>query len=329
MQFDQIGNDVLTGETGNLVRIFWDRQLVSNGPTSRGPYGYYQVRSNGVDPQQGLITEGNVHSNNIGLFVQDAWTINNKLTVNLGLRTENEHVPNFADASYGLPATAISFSFGDKLAPRAGFAYDLKGDGKWKVYGSWGIFYDIIKLELPRGSFGGDKWLEYYYTLDTPDWPNLDTATCPPACPGTLIPRTDRLPSSLARSRHPGPEPQAVQAAGSRVRRRSRAEPGALGGRPLRPQAARPRRRGHRRPRRAAERDLRDRQPERRALVTAFVLANGTKIAMPKPKRDYDAVELSLNKRMANHWSGRVSATCGAGCTATTPASRSRTRTAA
>ena len=27
---------------------------------------------------------------------------------------------------------------------------------------------------------------------------------------------------------------------------------------------------------------------------------------MPKPKRTYDSVELSLNKRMANHWSGRV-----------------------
>ena len=50
------------------------------------------------------------------------------------------------------------------------------------------MFYDIFKLELPRGSFGGDKWLEYYYTLDTYDWPTLvDGANCPPACPGTLI----------------------------------------------------------------------------------------------------------------------------------------------
>jgi hypothetical protein len=42
-----------------------------------------------------------------------------------------------------------------------------RGDGKWKIFGSWGIFYDFFKLELPRGSFGGDKWIEYYYTLDT------------------------------------------------------------------------------------------------------------------------------------------------------------------
>ena len=50
------------------------------------------------------------------------------------------------------------------------------------------MFYDIFKLELPRGSFGGDRWLEYYYTLDTYDWTTLaDGANCPPACAGTLI----------------------------------------------------------------------------------------------------------------------------------------------
>ena len=96
----------------------------------------------------------------------------------------------------------INFSFGDKIAPRAGFAWDVKGDGKWKVYGSWGIFYDIMKLELPRGSWGGDKWLEYYYTLDTPDWTSLDDPGCPPACPGRLIrARSTSAPLDRARAR--------------------------------------------------------------------------------------------------------------------------------
>lgn len=307
VQFDRIGNDVLTGETGNLVRIFWDRALVSSDPSSRGTFGYYQVRSNGVSPQQGLITQGNIHSNNIGLFLQDAWTINNKLTINLGLRTENENVPNFADASYGLPATAIKFSFKDKLAPRAGFAWDVQGDGKTKVYGSWGIFYDITKLELPRGSFGGDKWLEYYYTLNTPDWPNLDTASCPPACPGTLIrgPIDFRHPSlgedTLDANLKPyksqemvfGADRELTQALSVGVRYvhkqldRIVEDAGAL--------------------------DAQQNEiyvignPSEGPLQTAFTLTNGTKIPLPKPKRDYDAVELSLNKRMSNRWSGRAS----------------------
>ena len=80
------------------------------------------------------------------------------MTVNLGLRTENESVPDLHDrrrpSRFG-----VEFTFDDKLAPRVGFAYDVKGDGKNKIYGTWGIFYDILKLELPRGSFGGDKWI--------------------------------------------------------------------------------------------------------------------------------------------------------------------------
>jgi len=47
--------------------------------------------------------------------------------------------------------------------------------------------------------------------------------------------------------------------------------------------------------------------PSEGPLATAYVLANGTKVPMPKPQRDYNAVELSLNKRMADRWSGRFS----------------------
>ena len=104
---------------------------------------------------------------NIGLFVQDSWTIGRRLTLNLGLRTENEKVPTFVPDDPSVPEYAIEWGFGKKLAPRVGFAWDVQGDGKTKVYGSWGVFYDIFKLQLPLGSFGGDKWLEYYYTLDS------------------------------------------------------------------------------------------------------------------------------------------------------------------
>ena len=82
------------------------------------------------------------------------------------MRTERERVPTYTTGA-DIPEFGLEFGFKDKLAPRVGFAYDIKGDGKWKAFGSWGVFYDIFKLELPRGSFGGDKWLDYHYTLDT------------------------------------------------------------------------------------------------------------------------------------------------------------------
>ena len=303
VKFDQIGNDVLTGETGNLVRLYWDRALSGE----RGTYGYYQVRSNGVSPQLGFITQGDIKSNNVGLFLQDAWTINNKLTINIGVRTENENIPNFADASYGLPETAIKFSFQDKLAPRAGFAWDVSGDGKTKVYGSWGIFYDITKLELPRGSFGGDKWLEYYYTLDTPNWPTLDTASCPPACPGRLIrgPIDFRHPSLGEDTLDPDLKPYKSQELVFGADREL-TQVLSVGVRYVHKQLDRV----------VEDTGALDAQqneiyvignPSEGPLQTAYILSNGTNVAMPKPQRDYDAVELSLNKRMSNRWSGRAS----------------------
>ncbi|MDP2390846.1 MAG: TonB-dependent receptor plug domain-containing protein, partial [Acidobacteriota bacterium] len=66
VQADQVGNNVLSGESANLVRIRWNTALGG----LRGPYGYYQVRSNGVNPKQGFITEGDVTTTNIGLFIQ-------------------------------------------------------------------------------------------------------------------------------------------------------------------------------------------------------------------------------------------------------------------
>ena len=47
--------------------------------------------------------------------------------------------------------------------------------------------------------------------------------------------------------------------------------------------------------------------PSEGPLATAYVFANGSTVPMPKPKRTYDSVEFALNKRMANHWQGRVS----------------------
>ena len=43
-----------------------------------------------------------------------------------------------------------------------------------KVYGSWGVFYDLMKLDGAAACmFGGDNWVNYYYTLDTFNWPSI------------------------------------------------------------------------------------------------------------------------------------------------------------
>ena len=180
VQYDKLGNDVFIGWRKPQINLFWGQtyQKLDGSGSVTGAFGYYHIADFG--------TIGDVSVDNIGLFVQDSWTLNKRLTLNVGVRTEKEKVPSYNE----LPG--YDFSFGQKLAPRLGFAYDLRGDGRWKAYGSWGLFYDMTKLELPRGAFGGDKWVQYHYTLDTPDWTSIQCAAGPSGCPGTFIEQFDR-----------------------------------------------------------------------------------------------------------------------------------------
>ena len=112
-------------------------------------------------------TGGNVTSFNHGLFAQDAWTIGHGLTLNAGLRFDREYLPASSEAS--LASNPINFGWGDKIAPRIGAAWDVFKDGRMKVFGSYGKFFDIMKLNVAISSFGGQYWNNCEYTLDTSD----------------------------------------------------------------------------------------------------------------------------------------------------------------
>jgi hypothetical protein len=107
-------------------------------------------------------TIGEASSKNQALFAQDSWQIMNRLTLNLGVRIEKETVPNFGDTAN---TQAIEFNWMDKISPRIGIAFDLTGDGKTKLFASYGWFYDRFKYELPRGSFGGDFFRRDYFEI--------------------------------------------------------------------------------------------------------------------------------------------------------------------
>ena len=109
---------------------------------------------------QTFSTRGDVASKNDAIYIQDKWQPTNRLTLNLGVRAESEDVPSFAP---GLPG--MKFGWGSKIAPRIGGAYALTGDNKTKVSGFFGIYYDRFKLNLPRGSFGGDEFHDLYFEL--------------------------------------------------------------------------------------------------------------------------------------------------------------------
>jgi len=160
------GQNYDQGNIFPIVRLGWDRNFIAYGKDyGRGKYGYYGVRNNEATGPVGFVYKA--YSDRWAIYLQDSWTIANRLTVNLGLRTESEYIPSYSDNPLFVDAIPVKWGFADKLAPRFGFIWDVKGDSTLKVFGSVGMFYDVQKLRMAAGSFGGDKWKSAYYNLDT------------------------------------------------------------------------------------------------------------------------------------------------------------------
>lgn len=98
------------------------------------------------------------------LYAQDKWQIG-RLTLNLGIRAENENLPAYNLDTGNSIAIPISIPWSRKITPRLGGSYDLLGNGKSRLFASYGWFTDRMKFELPIGSFGGAQYTVAYYPL--------------------------------------------------------------------------------------------------------------------------------------------------------------------
>jgi hypothetical protein len=199
-QFARLDEDLDNAAAHDYVRLYWGRGWQApTGEIVKGTYGYYEVRGQG--PEDAYGTFAKAHSNRMAIFLQDSWTIAKKLTLNLGVRAEREEIPSYwtkeqlIEQGFSPDFKPIIFDFAEKLSPRVGFAYDVFGDSSLKIFGSWGIYYDVMKLDIAEESFGGMKWASYYHTLDDYDFTKIgDTAGL--GYPGTTWGRLDwRLPS--------------------------------------------------------------------------------------------------------------------------------------
>jgi len=126
-------------------------------------------------------------------FVRDSWQPVPNLTFNVGLRYEEQRL-RYARA---LQHTVDPFT-GERLgknamvldgmwAPRAGVVWDWTGEGRAKAFGHWGRFYEAIPMDINNRSFGGETLYQQRFDLadqcgsaDPRDWPGGA-----PPCQGT------------------------------------------------------------------------------------------------------------------------------------------------
>ena len=180
VQFVRQGDDEYAVAQHPIVYFAWDRSVpgsysnlydAAGKKILRGAYGWYGVRSNAATGYYG--NDFNPHNVRWALYLQDSWTIANRLTLNFGIRTENEYIPSYSHDPRYKDLKPFNFSFADKLAPRLGFVYDIFGNSSLKIFGSFGYFFDTMKLSMAAGSFGGNQWYSAYYTLDTYEWDKI------------------------------------------------------------------------------------------------------------------------------------------------------------
>ncbi|MBX3161099.1 MAG: TonB-dependent receptor [Deltaproteobacteria bacterium] len=102
-------------------------------------------------------------TNNTGIaaFIQDSWQIRPNFTLNLGLRYE-QMTGFVAKALQGTTTSTgeivpdAAYKLNNLIAPRIGFIYDPTKEGKAKIFGHWGRFYEAVPMDLNVRAFGGE-----------------------------------------------------------------------------------------------------------------------------------------------------------------------------
>ncbi|MFR9532892.1 MAG: carboxypeptidase regulatory-like domain-containing protein [Rikenellaceae bacterium] len=149
--------------------ISFESQMANNSYMRYGT-GFYRYSSledflTGAAPETVGLTIGydgelnptaQVRFNQAGIYLQDDWSVSDKLKMNIGVRFDNIYfneddiMTNNAVLAYDFNGKSIDTGVWPtanlQISPRVGFSYDVKGDGTVKLRGGSGIFTGRLPL---------------------------------------------------------------------------------------------------------------------------------------------------------------------------------------